>query len=95
MFRNHDNQSIAGTPTVASSSSSHESTTSSSYPPLDEKHKKESLRKDEKNDLVFQDEPDSNGASEGDQRFIKKLSEQAYHLPGYAYWDDWKQYITK
>mmetsp|Transcript_17201 Transcript_17201/g.32638 ORF Transcript_17201/g.32638 Transcript_17201/m.32638 type:complete len:560 (-) Transcript_17201:160-1839(-) len=88
MFRSRDNQSIAGTTTPASSS--HEST--STYPPLDEKHKKESLRnKDENNnDMVFQDEP----ASEEDQRLIKKLSEQAYHLPGYEYWDDWKQYIT-
>lgn len=44
--------------------------------------------------MVFQDEPE-NKTSDNDQRLIQKLSEQAYHLPGYEYWDDWKQYISK
>lgn len=98
MFRSSENQSIAG---ASTGSSSHETASSASaansYPPLDEKNKKVSLREAD-NDDVFRDEQD-----ESPERFsnlvntklIKALSEQAYHLPNYDYWDDWKQYFNK
>lgn len=64
------------------------------YPSIDEKHKKFSPH-DSGSDL-FKDEdhlqaPEKSSDRSHD-RLIKALSEQAYHLPGYVYWQDFRQY---
>ena len=65
---------------------------------MDEKNCKFNPRASDSNrngDTVFQDEGDDSPetfTSLDHQRLIKALSAQAYHLPGYTYWEDWKQY---